>query len=108
MSYSLNKLVTERKTRPLPSASAMELAEEVERNGQGIQGRVLAKVVKELDILTKMVEEDRQITTQIYEKIYEKLEDIEDQLPTTFLKKIWFPVTLAVIIAVVLVWLGLK
>lgn len=108
MSYSLSKLVIERKTRPLPSSSALELSEQIKDGVEGVTGRVLAQVVKDLDVLTKMVEQDREMTTQIYEKIYEKLEDIEDQLPTTFLKKIWFPVTLAVIIAAVLVWLGLK
>lgn len=108
MSYSLNKLVSERKTRPLPSSSAMELAEEVERTGPGIQGRVLGKLVKEFDVLTKMLEEDRQLNSLIYEKIFEKLVDIEDQLPTTFLKKIWLPITLAVLIAAILMWFGLK
>lgn len=108
MSYSLNKLVLEKKTRPLPSSIALELAEEVERGGPGTQGRVLGRVVKELDVLTRMVEEDRQLSASIYEKIYEKLVDIEDQLPTTFLKKIWFPITLAVLIAVILAWVGLK
>lgn len=98
----------ERKTRPLPSSSALELSEQIKEGVEGVQGRVLAQVVKDLDVLQKMVEEDRQVTASIYNAIYTKLEDIESQLPTAFLRKLWFPVTLAVIIALILAWLGVK
>lgn len=98
----------ERKTRPLPSSSAIELSEQVKEGVPGIQGRVMAQMVKDFDILQKMVEEDRQTTQTIYHAIYGKLEDIEDQMPSQFIKRLWFPVTLAVVIAVILAWLGIK
>lgn len=102
------KIPTFRKTDLLPSSAAIELADEVRRGGDKIENRLLAKMVEDMDVMKQCIGGLYEGTCQFQTIVYSKLESIEDQLPSAFLRRVWFPITLAVLISITLAWMGLK
>ena len=86
-----------RKSQPLPSPAALQLAEELTEPHNTPQNRALARIVKETDVQSQILGDHSR-----------RLDELESTSMWSFLKQVAVPAVVSVVAALLLYLLGIK